>query len=121
MIPVPHGGRLIDRRLSPGDRARREAESKDLLKITPFIDEVYDAQQIGIGGYSPLDGFQDRGTLESILTTGRLPNGLPWSIPILLTPVGAANQKVVEQARPGDDIGLVDASGALFALLHLEE
>ena len=66
MIPPAHGGRLVDRRLSPRERERREAEAKDLLKISPFIDQVYDAEKIGIGAYSPLEGFQDSGTLESI-------------------------------------------------------
>lgn len=121
MIPLAHGGQLVDRRVSSAERARRESEVHDLLKVSPFIDQVYDAEKIGIGAYSPLEGFQDSATLESILTSNRLPNGLPWTMPILLAPTGAENLAVVAQVRAGDEVGLVDTSGVLFALLHVEE
>ncbi|MFZ1024051.1 MAG: sulfate adenylyltransferase [Thermoplasmata archaeon] len=121
MIAEPHGGRLINRLQSDAERRRREGERKDLLTITPFIDEIYDAEKIGLGAYSPLDGFQDRATVEAILTTNRLPDGLPWTIPIVLAPSGKQNLATIEQAQPGDDLGLLDARGSLFALLHLSE
>ena len=121
MIPLPHGGRLVDRQASSAARARRDSEAHDLLRIAPFIDQVYDAEKIGIGAYSPLEGFQDSATLESILATGRLPNGLPWTMPILLAPSGRENVDVVGKLRPGDEVGLVEPGGQLFALLHVEE
>ena len=46
MIPQAHGGRLVDRLLSPADRTRRESEVRDLPKITPFIDQIYDAEKL---------------------------------------------------------------------------
>src|SRR5580658_7918962 len=121
MIPAPHGGRLVDRRVAPAERERREAESRDLPSISPFIDQVYDAEKIGLGAYSPLEGFQDSATLESILTSGRLPNGLPCSMPILLAPTGSANLAVVQKVRSGVTFEVRDATGSVFALLHLEE
>jgi sulfate adenylyltransferase len=121
MIPEPHGGRLVNRLRPESESSRREAEARDLLRISPFIDQVYDAEKIGLGAYSPLEGFVDRNTLESIVTTNRLPSGLPWTIPILLAPTGPQNESVVAQVRPGDEVGLLDASGELFALLHVEE
>ena len=121
MIPPAHGGHLVDRLRSESERHRRESEAKDLLRISPFIDAVYDAEKIGIGAYSPLEGFQDRSTVQSVLARGRLSDGLPWTVPICLAPVGAANEAVVRSARPGDEVGLLDTSGRLFALLHLEE
>ncbi len=121
MIPEPHGGRLVDRLRSDTERHRREAEQKDLLTITPFIDEIYDAEKIGVGAYSPLEGFQDQATLESIVTTNRLPDGLPWTIPIVLAPSGKDNLAIIEQVKSGDEIGLLDSAGKLFALLHLDE
>jgi sulfate adenylyltransferase len=121
MIPLPHGGRLVDRTVSNAERERRASEEKDLLKITPFIDQVYDAEKIGIGAYSPLEGFQSSAVLESILSSNRLPNGLPWTMPILLAPTGDANLSVVQQLRAGDEVGLVAPHGGVFALLHVEE
>jgi sulfate adenylyltransferase len=112
---------LVDQLVSPAERARRESEGKDLLTLQPFIDAVYDAEKIGVGAYSPLAGFQDKDTVESIVSSGRLPNGLPWTIPILLAPTGAENLSVVNAAKLGDEIGLLDQHARLFAILHLEE
>jgi sulfate adenylyltransferase len=121
MIPAPHGGRLIDRLQPEQELRRRESEQRHLPLIRPFIDQVLDAEKVGVGAYSPLDGFQDSVALESVLSTGRLPGGLPWTIPILLAPAGKENQAVVDAVRPGDDIGLTGTDGRLFALLHLSE
>lgn len=121
MLPQPHGGRLVNRERSQDELRRRESEAKDLLRISPFIDQVYDAEKIGIGAYSPLEGFQGAAALESVLTHGRLPGGLPWTMPILLAPTGAGNLAVVEAVRPGDEVGLLDTRGRLFALLRVEE
>ena len=121
MIPTPHGGRLVDRLQPEAELHRREAEQGDLPLLRPFIDQVYDAEKIGLGAYSPLEGFTDSNTLESILTTNRLPSGVPWTVPILFAPTGTQNESVVAQARAGDDVGLLDAAGKLFAILHLEE
>ena len=121
MIPVPHGGRLVDRVVSPSERDRRLSEQHDLPRIAPFVDQIYDAEKIGIGAYSPLEGFQGSADLDSVLARGRLPNGLPWTIPILLTPSGATNERVVDRLRTGDEALLTDLQGEPFAVLHLEE
>jgi sulfate adenylyltransferase len=117
---VPHGGRLVDRRLGEAEAARRESELKDLPQLHPYVDEVYDAEKIGIGAYSPLDGFMDAATLQEVLDHTRLPSGAVWSMPILLTPPGPENLAVIEKLRPGDQAALLDDRGRFFALLHLE-
>lgn len=121
MIPPPHGGRLVTNRLNPRTSERRLAELPDLLKLWPEPTQLMDAEQIGIGGYSPLDGFMDRGTLDSVLFGSRLPNSLPWPIPVLLTPPGKRNRRTIEAARPGDEVALLDAHDRAVALLHLRE
>jgi sulfate adenylyltransferase len=118
MIP-PHGGRLVHRELSEPERDRREAEIDELPQLTPFDDAVYDAEKIAIGAYSPLEGFMDQSTLDSVLGRGRLPNDLPWTMPIVLAPRDGA--RGAKDAKPGDDIALRDAGGRFFALFHFEE
>lgn len=120
MIPKPHGGRLVDRRLSETESARRLSEHRDLRVFRPSVDQIYDAEKIGIGAYSPLEGFQGAADLESILSRNRLESGLPWTIPILLTPT-VQDWESVGEVRPGDELGLLDAGDRLFALLHVEE
>jgi sulfate adenylyltransferase len=121
MIPLPHGGKLVDRLVGPVTAAKREAERSDLLIIRPHIDQVYDAEKIGTGAYSPLEGFQGSEALATVLSRNRLQNGLAWTIPIILAPTGSENLVVVAKLRPGDEVGLVDTDGKLFATLHLEE
>lgn len=121
MIPLPHGGRLVDRQLAAGQVERLDEELSDLPQIVPDLDQAYDAVKIGTGAYSPLEGFMDRTTIESVLSTGRLPNALPWPIPIFLAPSGAENARRIESLSPGDDVALVDGHGRFFALLHLRE
>jgi sulfate adenylyltransferase len=121
MIPEPHGGRLVDRSVSEAERARRLSEAHDLLTIQPHVDQIYDAEKIGIGAYSPLEGFQGSGELESVVSRNRLQNGLPWTVPILLAPGDASGRATVGKVRPGDEVGLLDTGGQLFALLHVEE
>jgi sulfate adenylyltransferase len=114
----PYGGRLIDRQVSAAERDRRDGEMKDLPTVRPLIDQLYDAEKIGIGAYSPLDGFMNAATITSVVSKGRLPNGLPWSIPIHF-PIPA--DPAVQGLGPGDAVGLRDLSGHLVALLHIEE
>lgn len=121
MIPPPYGGRLVDR-LLPFKSARHVSERvRGLPQIAPNLEQVLDAEKIGIGAYSPLEGFQGSDDVESVLTTCRLPGGLPWTIPIVLTPSGRENATVVSSLRAGDEVELVDGTNRPFAILHLEE
>jgi sulfate adenylyltransferase len=113
----PYGGRLVDRQVSDAELARRDSERRDLPTVTPLIDQLYDAEKIGIGAYSPLEGFMDAASVASVTTRGRLPNGLPWSIPIHF-PVPAGPES--DRLGPGDEVGLLDLQGRLVALLHIE-
>jgi sulfate adenylyltransferase len=116
-----HGGRLVQRQLSEPERARRESELKDLPKLRPFIDDLYDAEKIAIGAYSPLEGFMDRTTFDSVLRTTRLPNGAVWSMPIVLTPPGKENAATIAALSAGDDAAILDDQDRLIAVVHVSE
>ena len=95
----------------------RLKEAKELVGVAPFIDFVYDAEKIAVGAYSPLEGFMDSGTLNSVLSESRLPGGLPWTIPIVLSVPGDQAKGVKE----GEEVGLVDWSGEVFATMAVSE
>ncbi|MGI0070847.1 MAG: sulfate adenylyltransferase [Thermoplasmata archaeon] len=115
----PYGGHLVARELSEPERDRREAEFRDLVTVTTPVDQLYDAEKIAIGAYSPLEGFMDSETVRSVTTVGRLPNGLPWSIPIHFPiPTDAPG---ADSVGPGDVVGLKDGESRLIALLHVDE
>jgi sulfate adenylyltransferase len=121
MLPSAYGGQLVNRLVSDRERERRLAELAELPRLRLFEDQIYDTEKLGIGAYSPLDGFMDSRTLESVLARGRLPNDLPWSMPILLPATGDENATVARSLKPGDAVALLDAGGRLVGLLHLEE
>jgi sulfate adenylyltransferase len=121
VIPPAHGGRLIDRQLPAPEAERRAKELGELPSLHPSIDELYDLEKVGIGAYSPLEGFMDAATLESVERRGRLPNDLPFTIPILLAPPGEANRRVIESARVGDELVLRDAEERPIGLIQLDE
>ncbi len=121
MIPPAHGGRLVDRLAGSAARERRESERRDLPKVRPAVDQLYDAEKIGIGSYSPLEGFMGSAELESVLKTGRLPNDLPWTIPILFPIPTGPDAGAVRGLSAGDEVAIVDASDRPLALLAIEE
>jgi sulfate adenylyltransferase len=121
MLPAPHGGSLVDRRVPSNRRERAASNALALPRLSLAVDQLLDAEKIGIGAYSPLEGFQGSAEVGSILASGRLLNSLPWSIPIVLAPNGRSNTTVVEALAPGDEVALDDGNGQPFAVLHLDE
>ena len=77
-------------------------------------DTVNDVENLAQGVFSPLEGFMCRETLESVLNHMRLPNNVPWTIPILL-PV-----KPGFHAKEGDSIVLTNDS-VPTAIMQIEE
>ena len=121
MIPEPHGGRLVERTLSDGERDRWEADLDRSPTLQLGVDQVFDLAKIGNGAYSPLEGFMDRVALDSVLEKGRLPGGLPWTIPILFPIQRPEDRASLERLHRGDDVVLVGADGRFRGVLHFEE
>jgi pyruvate kinase len=113
LLVEPHGGRLV----------HRHATSRDIEELPRFpalavsTRVLMDCEQLAHGTYSPLTGFMSRETLESVLTSNRLPNGLPWTLPILLqAPAGAASA-----FGPGDRVALTGEEGRVHAFIDVSE
>ncbi len=123
MIPEPYGGRLVDGQLVDTRREKLLQEVGEMPLLTPPVDQIYDAEKIATGAYSPLEGFQSEAELESVLNRMELSghDSLPWSMPILLTPSGKENAKVLEAASPSDEVALAGFDGKPFAILRIEE
>ena len=80
LLIEPHGGKLIDRYVKDVDKK----EVEKLPKL--FVDDlaILDAEQIGIGAYSPLEGFMTKAQLNSVLEKSQMPSGVVWTLPIIL-------------------------------------
>ncbi len=117
MGTTPHGGRLIDRILSPDQAEEVSDRASRLPGIRLDARALSDFEMIVQGAFSPLEGFMGRSDYESVVATMRLANGLPWSLPITL-PVGDQAQGGI---RAGSELALRDADGALVGLLQVSE
>jgi sulfate adenylyltransferase len=86
-----------------------------MLRISD--ESVSDVENIASGVFSPLQGFMGKADVRNVLNEMRLPNDLPWTIPIVLD----ASPEEAGRFKEGKDILLVNESGRPVAVLHLEE
>lgn len=112
---APHGGRLIQR-IAKG--RFRETLRDGLPHLPPVLlgaREAADTVLIATGAYSPLDGFMDRESYESVVSEMHLPDGTPWTLPITL-PVP---EEVARAVGPGARIAL--SAPGLAGVLEVED
>jgi sulfate adenylyltransferase len=117
MSIAPHGGRLVDRTASPSERERWVKEAPRLPKLPLSRREISDLEMIGVGAFSPIEGFLGQSDYESVVEGMRLANGLPWSIPVTLS----VSEEEAKALAPGRDVALVEDGGKTLAILHLSE
>jgi len=77
-LQPPHGGKLVQQALS----VSVASSIKDSIEIS--TETALDCEQIAEGTYSPLTGFLTQKELQAVLSEYCLPNGLIWTMPILL-------------------------------------
>ena len=106
----PHGGRLVQRTSESPERDRLLDEVKRLPRLDISSEIASDVWNLGIGAFSPLEGFMGSEDFRGTLYKKRLANGVPWTVPIVLD-VSAAHVN-----RLGKDVGLWYA-GQPLALL----
>jgi pyruvate kinase len=113
LLIEPHGGLLVHREAVTSDL--NDIGSLPHLAISDKV--LMDCEQIAYGTYSPLTGFMNLETLESVLDTYRLPGGEVWSLPILLQ----INSEDTAGFGVGDRVALTDKQGIVHALLDVSE
>ncbi len=113
MLAEPHGGWLVHREAGPTDLETMGS----LPRLAVSDRDLMDCEQFGYGTYSPLTGFMDRDTLESVLETYRLPSGDVWTLPMLLQ----VERDAVSGWGPGERVALTNAQGIVHALLDVSE
>jgi sulfate adenylyltransferase len=113
----PHGGELILNWADEAERTQLQALAKELPQVTIGSRQLADLEMLAIGAYSPLQGFMNQRDYLRVVDEMHLSNGLPWSIPITL----AVTSEQAVGIREGQQVALVTASGALQAVLTVEE
>jgi len=118
LVP-PHGGRGLRPLLIAGaaaDAARSRAAT--LPKLTVSSREKGDLILLGIGGFTPLDGFMTHADWQGVCDGYRMANGTFWPIPITLSTDAA----VADAIAVGQEVALTDPDdGSLIAVLKVTE
>ena len=92
MGSLPHGGRLVERTASGEEKAKMIAAARRNGTLVLSRAALSDLMLLGTGAYSPLEGFMDAATYQSVVDRMRLPSGLVWPLPVtLITAVSCAD------------------------------
>ncbi|MGZ8268169.1 MAG: sulfate adenylyltransferase, partial [Burkholderiales bacterium] len=115
----PHGGGDLNPLLLTGtalDAERERAQALPKLRVTSR--EKGDIVMLGIGGFTPLDGFMSQADWRGVCDSFRTANGLFWPIPITLSAESAA----AEPIAVGSDVALVDPdSDEILATMNVRD
>src|ERR1700693_4465672 len=85
-----HLDRHVGERLPSGDELQAlRAEARILPRLEVGQRELSDLFMLASGGLSPLATFMDQQDYESAISTGRLANGHPFTLPIVLRAAAA--------------------------------
>ncbi len=100
----PHGGDALKPLLLEGEALSEEASrARDLPRVTLTSREAGDLIMMGIGGFTPLEGFMTRADWEGVCDGFKMANGLFWPIPITLS----TDRDTADGIELGSDIALV--------------
>ncbi len=101
----PHGGGELKPLLLEGEALQEEQKrAATLPRVNVSSREAGDIIMMGIGGFTPLDGFMTRGDWEGVCDGMKMANGLFWPIPITLS----TDQATADSLKEGQDIALYD-------------
>ena len=101
---APHGGTLVNRRLTGemADATREMAQSLETIVLSPM--SISDLELLAVGALSPLIGFMGQADYDSVVHDMHLTNGLPWTVPITL-PV---SEETAAKIKVGQSVGLAE-------------
>jgi sulfate adenylyltransferase len=109
-MPPPHGGKLMNRISS------HQKNLDEMFSIAIDTDTRNDIENIADGIFSPLEGFVCQADFEKIISEGRLTNGLPWTIPIVLD----VESETAIKMKDAGEVSLVNNNEA-FGVISVDD
>ncbi|MGM8898979.1 MULTISPECIES: sulfate adenylyltransferase [unclassified Psychrobacter] len=121
LVP-PHGSSDLKPLLLTGDARKQALQlASTLPTITLSSRERGDLIMLGIGGFTPLNGFMNQADWQGVVDDMRLKSGdnagLFWPIPITLS----APKATADSLNQGDKVALVAQDNEIMGILTVEE
>jgi sulfate adenylyltransferase len=118
-LVAPHGGRgLRPLQVETEQLAEERRRAQTLPRVRITSREKGDLVMLGIGGFTPLEGFMTRADWLGVCDEIRLANGLFWPIPITLS----TDKATADSIKIGAQIALADPDdGSILAVMELTE
>jgi sulfate adenylyltransferase len=120
LVP-PHGSPELKPLLLEGQAQQEEIKRAAKLKKVPLTSrETGDLLMMGIGAFTPLDGFMGKDDWKSCCETMKLPSkkGLFWPIPVTLS----ATEDLAKSLKVGEEVALWDTdTDALVGTMKVAE
>jgi len=115
----PHGAGSLKPLLLEGAALIEEKKrALSMPKIKVSSREKGDLIMLGIGGFTPLDGFMTHADWEGVCDGMKMANGLFWPIPITLS----SARQTADAIKTGADIALIDPdSDDILATMKVTE
>jgi len=117
----PHGGKLVNGVLTGIELEKAMEKAKELPMIMVDLEAVITLEMIATGVLSPNEGFMVEEDYISVLTEGRLKNGVVWPVPLSFAPIGDRNKEVIKTLSVGDEVVLADETKEPVAILKLDD
>jgi sulfate adenylyltransferase len=111
----PHGGVLVDRRLTGAAREAALERAAGLPRVRLSPREASDLALTATGALSPLTGFMGAADYRTVLGEMRLKDGTVWTLPVTL-----AVSRAEAHTLP-DEIALEGPDGALLGLMAVAD
>jgi sulfate adenylyltransferase len=116
----PHGKEGVLKPLLLEGKELEEAQNKaeSLRKLPMTSREVGDTIMMGIGGFTPLEGFMGHDDWKGSVVDMKLADGTFWPIPVTFS----VTEEVAAELEIGEEVTLFDEeSGEVMAILTVEE
>jgi len=116
---APHGGgELKPLLLSAGEVQEERKKAKTLKEVKMSSRETSDLIMMGIGAFTPLDGFMGKADWQGVCDKMMLANGIFWPIPITLS----VTKPEADSLKNGEEVSLLDEeTGELMGTMKITE
>ncbi len=105
LVP-PHGGGELKPLLLAGAELESEKEkAKGLKKVEMSSRETGDLIMMGIGAFTPLEGFMGKADWQGVCDNYTMANGIFWPIPMTLS----TTKETADSISEGEEVALVDS------------